>query len=322
MIYRLHFTFLHFVRRAMFYMASFLPFRCALTKLVLLLSMALCARGVAAETEKLAVLASIRPLSLLVQDLTQGLPVEVATLLPANADPHNWSMRMSDRTRLQNANLIVWLGPDFENFLAKTLHSHKSLAHLQLGDLPALQWPEEHHDHHEHDHHGHGHDMHLWLNPANAMEIHQALAEKIVQLRPDWKQTVQHNLQQQIAQLEKLRADIQQRLSAHSQHSFIAYHDAYGHFVAAFDLHQLNAVNQSSEQRLSAKALHQLQNQARNARCLMAEKNAEQEQRLAKILNLPMVVADGLATDAKLQTYADFLTGIAAAFETCLAGSE
>lgn len=51
---------------------------------------------------------------------------------------------------------------------------------------------------------------------------------------------------------------------------------------------------------------------------LVVEKNDAQEQRLAKTLSLPVVVADGLALDPELTSFASFLEHIAAAFETCI----
>jgi zinc transport system substrate-binding protein len=267
--------------------------------------------------ENLTILSSIRPLTLLATDLLEGLPVEIKTLLPASADPHNWAMRVSDRQVLATADLVVWLGPDFENFLAKPLRERPD-AQLELGALPGLRWPQASgHDHHHHDHHHGGRDMHLWLNPANAIELQTALAAKIAEQKPQWRAELQQRLQRQTAQLSQLQDDIQRRLASHQQTGFIAYHDAYGHFVDAFGLHQLAAVNQSAEQRLSAKALHQLQAQARNARCLLAEKNGNQERRLAERLGLPLIVADGLALDPQLQTFTDFLTQITTAFEAC-----
>lgn len=268
-----------------------------------------------AQGEKLTVLCSIRPLTLLTRDLVEGLPVEAKTLLPANADPHNWAMRVSDRQALAAADLVVWLGADFENFLAKALRD-RTAATLEFGALPNLQWPPHPaHDHGDHEHAGR--DMHLWLNPANAIEFQKALAAEIADKRPEWRPQLQQRVQQQTELLIKLRDNIQQRLAAHQQKGFIAHHDAYGHFVAAFGLRQLAAVNQSAEQRLSAKTLRQLQSHARNADCLMAEKNGAQEQRLAKVLGLPVIVADGLALDPKLTTFTRFLNEIAAAFEAC-----
>lgn len=267
------------------------------------------------QADSFTVVTSIRPLALLAQDLTQGLPVSVTTLLPANADPHSWALRISDRQLLEGADLILWLGPDFETFLKKPLAAN-SLQQIRLGDLPNLQWTSAEAHHHDHLQHA-GRDLHIWLNPANVAVIQKALAEKLIEQKPDWRSALQRRLQQQLEELEQLRVDIQRRLSPHKDKGFIAYHDAYGHFVEAFDLRQLDAVSQSSEHRLSAKALRELQMHSRNAHCLIVEKNGEQEERTAHTLKLPLVVADGLAREQDQMAYVVFLRNISNAFELC-----
>jgi zinc transport system substrate-binding protein len=273
------------------------------------------------QAQSLKLTASIRPLALLAQDLTRELPVSITTLLPANADPHSWALRISDRQTLEASDLVLWLGPEFEGFLAKALASADTYQ-LRLDTLPDLQWPHEaQHDHDDpgHDHHHSGRDLHLWLNPANARVIQRAIAAKLIQLRPQWRDTLEQRLEQQLQHLAELQADLERRLSPHRQKGFLAYHDAYGHFVEALGLRQLGAVNQSSEQRLSAKALGHLQAQARDSHCLLVERRGEAEQRLGKTLKLPLVVADGLAADTALNGFPELLRHIGQAFEDCFA---
>ena len=93
-------------------------------KLALLICAVLCASVSCSRPEqaKSQVLATIRPLSLLVSDLLAGTETDaVYTLLPGNADPHNYSLRVSDRKALQQARLIVWVGPDMERSLTRPL---------------------------------------------------------------------------------------------------------------------------------------------------------------------------------------------------------
>ena len=265
------------------------------------------------SAETVVVAASIRPITLLVQDLVQDLPVEVITLLPPNADPHSWAMRVSDRQVLEKADLVLWLGPEFEGFLAKPLAGFQD-KQLALGELAALDWPPPV----RHDHAGGGRDMHLWLNPANVALVQKALATRLGALLPDARAALQGRLQHQLELLEKLQREIDERLKPYRARGFLAYHDAYGHFVAAFDLRQLGAVNQSSEERLSAKKLQELQKLGLDASCLLAEKDSEPERRLAQTLGLSLVVADGLAADKKWTSYPAFLLDISREFENCL----
>ena len=90
----------------------------------------------------LSLVASIRPLALLAQELLQGSErVRVQTLLPAAVSPHAYALRVSDMRRLQAADLVVWVGPELERFLAKPL-SRSGKAQLRLTALSGLHWPE------------------------------------------------------------------------------------------------------------------------------------------------------------------------------------
>ncbi|MFP1495651.1 metal ABC transporter solute-binding protein, Zn/Mn family [Escherichia coli] len=46
--------------------------------------------------------------------------MQTEVLLPDGASEHDYSLRPSDVKRLQNADLVVWVGPEMEAFYAKT----------------------------------------------------------------------------------------------------------------------------------------------------------------------------------------------------------
>jgi len=135
-------------------------------------------------------------------------------------------------------------------------------------------------------------------------------------VRPDLKAQLVNRTEQLTQELMELRLQIASRMTPYQSDGFIAVHDAYGHFVSTFGLHQLTAVNQSSEQRLSAKKHQELQTYAREASCLMAEQDSPSNQRLADSLNLPLKIADGLGRGAS--TYKEFLNSVTYAFVDCL----
>lgn len=108
-----------------------------------------------------AVIASIKPVSLIAAELLDGV-VEVETLLPDGASPHDFSLRPSDRRTIDGARLIIWVGPETEPYLQRV---------IAAADVPQITWQEseaEHAEHtkdhtagrsdkHDHDHdHGHG----------------------------------------------------------------------------------------------------------------------------------------------------------------------
>jgi ABC-type Zn2+ transport system substrate-binding protein/surface adhesin len=137
------------------------------------------ASNVAAEVPDVTV--SIAPLASLVASVLGDLG-HPHTLVPPGATEHVYALRPSDADALAGADLVVWIGPEFERFLAKplaglpsttrilTLGSDPRLAHLPLrgGD----SWPAHDHDGLEDRNDDHTElDGHLWLDPANARAI-------------------------------------------------------------------------------------------------------------------------------------------------------
>ncbi|WP_018872678.1 zinc ABC transporter substrate-binding protein ZnuA [Thioalkalivibrio sp. ALJ16] len=152
----------------------------------LLLSLALLL-GLAApaQADTPRIVTSILPVHSLVAALA-GDTHEVELLVPASASPHGYAMRPSEARRLQQADLVIWVGPELEGFLERPLRGISDRAtvislmhdldldllegrsggvwegHHHHGDTESdAHAHEEDHDHHGHDHghgNGHGHD--------------------------------------------------------------------------------------------------------------------------------------------------------------------
>ncbi|WP_024325874.1 zinc ABC transporter substrate-binding protein [Thioalkalivibrio sp. AKL19] len=117
------------------------------------------------------IVTSILPIHSLVAALA-GDTHEVELLVPASASPHGYAMRPSEARRLQQADLIIWVGPDLEGFLERSLRGISERATvislMHDLDLPLLEgrsggvWEghDAHGDHGHDDHGDHGHDRH------------------------------------------------------------------------------------------------------------------------------------------------------------------
>lgn len=65
------------------------------------------------------VVASLKPVGFIAAAIADGVtPVDV--LLPDGASEHDYALRPSDAKRLKNADLVVWVGPEMEAFMAKS----------------------------------------------------------------------------------------------------------------------------------------------------------------------------------------------------------
>ena len=138
--------------------------------------------------------ASIKPLAQLIEPLLIAGD-SVGILVRSGASPHDYALKVSDRQRLESADLVVWGGPSLERFLVKSLADKNTHQMLELAQLSGFEWPsvdsnkltagihEHHHDDHEHD----NSDPHFWLNPVNAKVVAEIVSERLVTLNPTKK---------------------------------------------------------------------------------------------------------------------------------------
>ncbi|MBR0555702.1 zinc ABC transporter substrate-binding protein ZnuA [Ciceribacter sp. L1K23] len=105
------------------------------------------------------VVASIKPVHSLVAAIMEG--VETPELIVEGAaSPHTYTLRPSDARKLQDANVVFWVGHGLEAFLEKPLEALSSDAKVvELEDAPGLEvlpfregGAFEAHDHGDHDH--------------------------------------------------------------------------------------------------------------------------------------------------------------------------
>lgn len=98
----------------------------------------------------------MKPLGFIASAIADGV-TDTRVLLPDGASEHDYSLRPSDVKRLQNADLVVWIGPEMEAFMDKSTQSiaeQKKVTIAQLdGVKPLLMKGTDDDD----DEHGHEH---------------------------------------------------------------------------------------------------------------------------------------------------------------------
>jgi len=255
----------------------------------------------------LKLVSSIQPLALIAQDIG-GDAVSVTVLLPNTGDPHDLALRPSDRQRLNQAELIVWLGAGFEQFLAKPLASLPPQQQLSLEQLPHLHWPQAQTD------------LHLWLNPLNAAAIAQALSQRLSQALPDKAPYFASRLQAWQNTLNTTDAQLRQSFAPLQQQAFGVYHNGYGHWVAHYGLQQTLSLADQPGHRLSAKQVAQAQQALKGAKCLITDTNENNAKTLNQMFNLPVQVADPLAQAQDYASFSAYLMALGGVFVKCLGG--
>ncbi|MCW2245654.1 zinc transport system substrate-binding protein [Azospirillum fermentarium] len=260
-----------------------------------------CAVSVAAAPAVAApqVVASIKPIHSLVAAVMEGVGTP-ALIVKGAASPHTYAMKPSDAKALASADVVVWVGPEFEGFLAKPLASAGKATVVALMDAPGMTlldareggaWePHDHgHEHghgdkHEHDHKAghddHGHDAvnsHIWLSPANAKRIVAVTAEALSAKDPANAGTYAANAARTAAALDALDGELKTALAPVAGRPFVVFHDAYQYFEAAYGLSGVGAITVNPDRRPSAKRLAAIRDTIKGlgAVCVFAEPQFE-----------------------------------------------
>ncbi|MGC0986406.1 zinc ABC transporter substrate-binding protein ZnuA [Pantoea agglomerans] len=287
------------------------------------------------------VVASLKPVGFIAAAIADGVtPVDV--LLPDGASEHDYSLRPSDAKRLKNADLVVWVGPEMEAFMAKSaaeLPAQKNLAMVNIdGVKPLLISGGEDEDEHTaekseeqdadaHHHHRGEFNMHLWLSPEIARKTAVAIHGKLLELMPQDKAKLDANLQQ----FEVALADTDKRVSAQlapvKNKGYFVFHDAYTYFEKQYGLSPTGHFTVNPEIQPGAQRLHQIRTQLveQKAVCVFAEPQFRPAviDAVARGTQVRKGTLDPLGTDISLakDSYVKFLSQLSSQYESCLNGA-
>lgn len=127
------------------------------------LAAALLLTTTAAQADVPRVVADIALIHSLVAQVMDGVGTP-DLLLPPTASPHDFALRPSDARRLQDAALVVWVGPDLTPWLDRTLDTLAGEAHrltlLSQDGVRTLPFRSGARFEHDHDHGGHDDHAH------------------------------------------------------------------------------------------------------------------------------------------------------------------
>jgi zinc transport system substrate-binding protein len=210
---------------------------------------------------KPVIFASIAPIGGLVSRIA-GDRAFVEVLAGPEADPHGFSPTPKQLVDLGGASVFLTIGMPFETQLVDKLKSGtKGLRVVNLtDDVELLELDEHHHhdheehaheekagddhaEHHEEEGHDHGHDEeagdpHVWLSPALLKKQAIAIEHLLMEIDPAGHDAYHANLEELLADLDALDAELRAALAPLKGQSFYVFHGAFGYFAQAFDLKQ------------------------------------------------------------------------------------
>jgi len=297
---------------------SFAPHKLGITAKVCLLFF-ICAFSsttvIAAPTVAAPIVAaSIRPLQLIAAAITDGIS-QPQLVLGKGQDPHHASLRPSERRTLNDADVVLWIGPILEVPLQEIM-AELAGSVLTVQDMPDITL-----------HAIDGNlDPHVWMDSRNARQIALQLMQTLVNLDPANSLRYQSNQQKFLRALDELDTNFKQAVAPVQQRGWAVYHDAFRYFQLQFGLIQPLAPTESSTNQAGIRSITQLRSaiQQQQINCLLIEAvmNPAELQTLLGTDGLHIVSADvmGLDLTTSPAAYVLLLQNFGNTLITCLQG--
>lgn len=184
-----------------------------------------------------------------------GGRVEVAGLLPANADAHDFEPTPRDVDRVADADLVLEHGLHLDTWaedLVRESGTDATIVTVTAGIVPLNEEEEEHpeeatpgagaEDEHEHEHGPE--DPHVWFDVANAKVMAANIRDALIAADPDGRAEYEANAAAYLAELDALDAWIREQVATvpPENRKLVTTHDALGYYVRAYGFEYVGAI--------------------------------------------------------------------------------
>lgn len=201
-------------------------------------------------------------------DLTKQVAaqtVNLKCLVDAGVDPHVYQPTPDDRKAIEQANLVLYGGYDFEPGIIKIVQASSNKApkvaiHEVAVPKPILGEEHDHghsgHKEEKHDHHDHDHekeekhseekapDPHVWHNPQNGVQMVEAIRSNLEKVAPDNAQLYATNAGKVTGEIKEIDSWIKQNVATipANQRKLVTTHDALSYYTQAYNIDYEGAI--------------------------------------------------------------------------------
>ncbi|CAN5638823.1 N/A [soil metagenome] len=206
-----------------------------------------CAHDTASNSDgKLTVVVAFYPIEELVRRVG-GTEIQVNALVAPGNEPHEFEPTPRQVTRLESADVVFYLGSNFQPDLQQAIEGLPGRIHrIDLLDGLPLRTI------------GDTVDPHVWLDPRNMATMAMAVAAALAAELPEQATTFTDNAALYVAQLDRLHEEFASGLAECAVPVLITTHEAFGYLAAAYGLTQLAIAGISPGDEPSAKSLQAL----------------------------------------------------------------
>lgn len=198
--------------------------------------------GGSGDGDGIAVLASFYPLQYVAEQVGGDL-VQVDTLTPPGAEPHDLELSPAQVDEVGRADLVVYLS-EFQAAVDDAVDANPP-AHVvdaaQDTELHAAEHGEDGEEEHaEDDGHDHGSlDPHFWLDPTRLPAVADDVAAQLAEIDPDHADEFQANAEAFAQQMADLDAEYEAGLASCESRTIVTTHEAFSYLAERYDLEQV-----------------------------------------------------------------------------------
>lgn len=211
----------------------------------------------AGDDADLTVVASFYPVAF-VSERVAGDLATVDVLIRPGTDAHDLELTPQQIASVQDADLVVYQS-GFQAAVddavaaadrdpATVVDSAEGVELIEGGDHGDDHAHEDEADDHSDDDHG-PNDPHLWLDPANMVELTRDVESALATADPDNAETYAANAESLVEELETLDADFAEGVATCERREIVVSHEAFGYLARTYDLEQIavNGLDPSNE---------------------------------------------------------------------------
>lgn len=163
---------------------------------------------------------------------------------------HDYQLKKSEISAFYKADLIFYIDDSLEKNLAKLVKNSNNKS-FQLSKIKGIKLLQRRDD-------ATKLDIHLWLNPENAIKIAEFITQKLIEVDSENEKKYQANLQKFKKETLVNIKEIKEKITKIQNQNFVFYHDGYQYFSDYFGLKNLKTISYNHDHELNIKDLREL----------------------------------------------------------------
>lgn len=238
-------------------------------KVLLLVVILLCHANVYSKPN---IVVSITPVASLVSMLTQD-KANIIALDTSSGCPHHHHAKPSDKTTIDESQMVIYIDDNFDNLVPSMLHNYKG-TRIKISDFSSINFQAT----------DGSINWHFWLDLENVKALHNSIAKVLAQNFPEIKDEIETNLRRSSIKIDGL---IQLKKASLAKLDLIVIlSDSLEPFFRSLDIKKLNYFQASNS---SLKNIQELYKTLSSpiAKCIIL--SADQDETLYSRYNKPVI---------------------------------